>query len=676
MRFTSRHLLGYGLLLMGLASVMPAYADVWIAARSVTVPGVHLQSMSTRIGVDDAGGLHLQLRVAQADIAAMGWHRVGLVLDGNLQRDGQLRWIFDGSVRVAGAPGGALGNSHARIVLSDLENTLQVDLTQDKTLVTAALPIDQPTHARIHLKNLPAGWLQGLLGTVWSGRPTGGQLDADLALDVHGAGIQSSGQFNLSSVGFDTPAGNLAGQGLSGSGQFGLDSTDGPVQIDLDAVLHGGEVLLGPIYASLPKQPVQLGLHATAQHGGFELTRLRVSDADALQLDGALALDASGNLQKLKLNHLHASFPAAYQRYGKAWLGTLGLRDVNISGQFSGSLDLRADGPHSFAFSTDGLDLTDADGRLALDGLRGGLDWSAQGDRPATQLGWRGLKFYRVLNGAAQSQWQSRNGVLSLQQPLEVPVLGGRLRVAQLEWKPAAARGERLETSLALIGIDMAAFSRAMGWPAFPGTLGGAVPSLRWIDDRFELQGGLSASVFGGFVDFTQLSLQQPFGPSPVLSGDIHLQKLDLAAITSVFDFGSMTGSLDGQVGDLRLVNWNPVAFKASLLAGNGGRISQRAVNNLTTVGGGGGGGIAAGLQGAVLKLFKTFGYKRIGLNCTLQGSVCQMSGLEPDGDGYTIVEGSGLPRLQVVGHQAQVDWPTLVQRLRDAINGAAPEIR
>ena len=51
------------------------------------------------------------------------------------------------------------------------------------------------------------------------------------------------------------------------------------------------------------------------------------------------------------------------------------------------------------------------------------------------------------------------------------------------------------------------------------------------------------------------------------------------------------------------------------------------------------------------------------------------MSGLEANGDGYTIVEGSGLPRLQVIGHQARVDWPTLVRRLRDAINGTAPEI-
>jgi len=672
MRPTSSHLLLCCCLLLGIGWTLPVQADVLLTAKSINLPGVHLQTVTARLGEDTAGGLQLQLRAGQADVPAMGWRRLGLSLDGNLQRDDRLRWILDGTVRLAGAPGGALGDAHVNIQLSAAANTLLIDILQGKAHASAALPLDQPTHAQIRLNNLPAGWMQGLLGTVWSGRPTGGRLDAELALDLRDRGLQSSGQFTLNGAGFDTPTGTLAGQGLNGTGRFDLDTTAGPARIDLDASLHGGELLLGPLYARLPDHPVQLGLHANAQNGAFELSRLHINDADALQLDGALAFDAKGELKTLKLDRLHASFPAAYQRYGQAWLTTLGLRDMRIAGQLSGSLDLRADGPHSFAFSTDNLDLADADGRLAVDNLHGGLDWASDGERPATTLGWRSLQFYRVPNGAAQSKWQSRAGTLSLQQPLAVPVLKGQLRIGDLDWRPAAAKGQRLSTSMVLTGVDMAAFSTAMGWPAFPGTLGGAIPSLRWVDDRFELQGGLSASLFGGFVDITRLSLQQPFGPNPVLNGDIAMKQMDLAAITSVFDFGSISGRLDGSVNDLRLVNWNPVAFKASLLAGSGGRISQRAVNNLTAVGGG---GIAAGLQGAVLKLFKTFGYKQIGLNCTLQGTVCQMSGLETTADGYTIVEGSGLPRLQVIGHQTQVDWPTLVRRLREAINGTAPEI-
>lgn len=673
MRLTSSHLLICCCLLLGIGWALPAHADVLLKAKSIKAPGIQLQTVTLRIGEDPAGGLHLAMSAVQVDVPAMGWRRLGLTLEGNLQRDTRLRWTLDGDARLSGAPGGALSDAHVNVQLSEAANTLLVDFKQGKANASAWLPLDQPTHAQISVDNLPTAWLQGLLSTVWSGRATAGRLKAELALDVREQGLQSSGEFTLADTGFDTPGGTLAGQRLDGTGRFNLDTTGGPASIDLDANLRNAELLLGPLYAQLPGHAVQLSLHASAQHGAFELSRLRVNDADALQLDGAVAFDTKGELKSLRLDRLHANFPAAYQRYGKAWLSTLGLHNMRIDGQLNAAIDLRTDGLHSFAFNTDGMSLADADGHLAVDGLKGGLDWSLDGERPATTLAWRSLQFYRVPNGAATSRWQSRGGALALQQPMEIPVLQGQLQIGQLDWRPAAAKGQRLVASMTLTGVDMAAFSRAMGWPAFPGTLAGAIPSLRWVDDRFVLDGGLSASLFGGFVDITRLSLQQPFGPTPVLNGDIALKQLDLAAITSVFDFGSITGPLDGSINDLRLVNWSPVAFKASLLAGEGGRISQRAVNNLTSVGGG---GIAAGLQGAVLKLFKTFGYKRIGLNCTLQGTVCRMGGLDADEDGYTIVEGSGLPRLQVIGHQTQVDWPTLVQRLQDAIHGQSPQIR
>ncbi|MGN2245518.1 hypothetical protein ACFWZ3_02380 [Frateuria sp. GZRR35] len=670
--FSRRLLLCLGLLLVA-AWTGPARADVELTAKVVAVPGVRLQQVSLHIGEDGNGGLALKLHAARADVAAMGWRRVGLDLEGVLSRDLQMRWLLDGTVALRGAPGGALGNSDVHLVIDQRANTLQADVTQAAAAASAWVPLDQTTHAQITLKNLPAQWLAGLLGTVWSGRPTGGRLDAELALDVHDNGIQSSGEFSLDGVGFDSPSGTLAGQGVDANGRLGIDTQGGPARFTVDATLHGGELLLGPIYAKLPSHPVQLNVAAVGQGGALAINRLRVNDTDALQLDGALAFDAKGNLDKLRLERFQARFPAAYERYGAAWLDTLGLHDVRITGALSGNLDLRDEGPRGFAFTADHLGLATADGRLAIDDLNGGLDWSAEADRPTTSLGWRALRLYRLPFGPARAQWRSQGGTLGLTQPLAVALLGGTVRMSQLDWRPAAARGQRLETSLAVTGVDMAAFSKTMGWPQFPGTLGGAIPSLRWVDDTVELSGGLSVNVFNGFVDITQLALTQPFGPSPVLAADIGLRQLDLGSITSVFDFGSITGPLHGSIANLRLVDWQPVAFEAHLLADEGGRISQRAVNNLTSVGGG---GIAAGLQGAVLKLFKTFGYARIGLNCTLVGTVCHMSGLENSGDGYTIVEGSGLPHLQVIGHQHEVDWPTLVSRLKAATEGGGPQVR
>jgi hypothetical protein len=44
------------------------------------------------------------------------------------------------------------------------------------------------------------------------------------------------------------------------------------------------------------------------------------------------------------------------------------------------------------------------------------------------------------------------------------------------------------------------------------------------------------------------------------------------------------------------------------------------------------------------------------------------MRGLrEADEGGYVILEGRGLPRLDIIGHQRRVDWPRLVAQLRAA---------
>jgi hypothetical protein len=675
MRHTSSRLLPLLILLPLLWLAPPARADVALAARLVELPGVKLQDVQLRLAEDGEGGIRLDLHAGKADVAALGWKKVGLGMQGVLRRGERQRWQFDGKAQLAGAPGGAFGDATVGLVVDESDNTLQASLQQGTAQASAAVPLDQTSHAQISLKGLPAGWLQGLLAaTLGQGRVGSGKLDAEMALDVLDSGIQTSGEFALNGVGFDAGS-SLAGQGLSGSGRLGLDTTGGAAQVDLDATLRGGELLLGPVYARLPGHAVQLSVSASARGGAYDVGRLHLGDADALQLDGALALDARNNLQKLRIDRFQARFPAAYQRYGQALVASaLGLRNLHVGGQLEGSLDLEPDGPHSFAFNTDGLDLADADGRLAIGGLHGGLDWARQGDRPATSLGWRSLQLYRLAGGTAQARLQSRDGTLRLGRPLEMPLLGGRLRLGELAWRPAAGQGQRLDTALAVTGVDMAAFSRAMGWPQFPGTLAGAIPSLRWADDRLELGGGLSVNVFGGFVDVTRLSLQQPFGNSPVLSADVDLRQLDLAAMTSVFDFGSISGRMDGQVEGLRLVDWNPVAFKAQLQAPGGGRISQRAVNNLSSLGGSGSG---AGLQGVMLRLFKSFGYRRIGLSCTLQAEVCRMGGLDGGKDGYTIVEGSGLPHLQVVGHQTEVDWPTLVRRLKAATEGTAtPQVR
>jgi len=81
-------------------------------------------------------------------------------------------------------------------------------------------------------------------------------------------------------------------------------------------------------------------------------------------------------------------------------------------------------------------------------------------------------------------------------------------------------------------------------------------------------------------------------------------------------------------------------------------------------------------IQGRLIALFDDFGYRKIGLRCRLINEVCTMSGLHSAGSGFTIIQGSGLPRLDVVGFNHEVDWPTLVERLTQIADGAAPVVQ
>ena len=138
MRFSSSHLLlVFCLLFLAGGWAAPARADVVFAARSISVPGVKLSTVTVRLSDRADGGIHLQLSAKQADVAAMGWRKVGLALDGDLQRDARMRWILDGQLQLRGAPGAALSDATLRLVTSETTNTIQVDIEQGKAKASA-----------------------------------------------------------------------------------------------------------------------------------------------------------------------------------------------------------------------------------------------------------------------------------------------------------------------------------------------------------------------------------------------------------------------------------------------------------------------------------------------------------------------------------------------------------
>ena len=178
--------------------------------------------------------------------------------------------------------------------------------------------------------------------------------------------------------------------------------------------------------------------------------------------------------------------------------------------------------------------------------------------------------------------------------------------------------------------------------------------------------GMLLLRVFDGEITLDNLRLSQPLGVVPRLWVDAVARNIDLRLMTEAFSFGRIEGRLGGHVEDLYMESWRPVAFDAQFATPAGDksrrRISQRAVDNISSIGGGGMGGA---LSRSLLRIFEDFPYARLGIRCRLENGVCHMGGVGPAESGYYIVQGRGLPRIDVVGYAEEVDWPRLVAQLK-----------
>lgn len=550
------------------------------------------------------------------------------------------------------------------------------------------------------------GWKSGRIGAValsaasarWQSRAGALHLLGELRAPMLGGTLRLSrsvldpfasgddddrivSDFALEGIGYDSADGSLAAAGLAASGHVRLSGSVERPRVRAQAYLQGGEVLAGAVYVKLPPTPIEAALDVRVDGPAWQVDHFAWRDP------GTLVVEASGGfvpgdarpLRTLRVDLREAALASAVERYARSWLAAKGQGGLVAQGSLTGRIEYDARGLQQLLFDARGLGVAAADGAYAFSGVDGGIDWQGEADRPATSLAWRSGALFGIPFGGADARLQSRGSSITLAQPIEVGVLGGQVKFERLSLQPRSPRGERYAASISLGGIEMSQLSAAFGWPAFPGKLSGGIPEVEFSGDVIALHGGLDLYVFDGHLGLNSLVLERPFGVAPSLGANIHFENLDLEQVTSAFSFGGMSGRLFGTINDLRLVDWSPVAFDAWLRTRGGGRMSYNAVNDLTSIGGG---GMSAGLQTMALKLFDTFGYRALGLRCRLREQVCAMGGIDPvpaaadsASAGYTIVEGSGVPRITIVGHRRRVDWPTLVSRLQEATQGQGPVV-
>lgn len=443
-------------------------------------------------------------------------------------------------------------------------------------------------------------------------------------------------------------------------------------QWDITADITGGEAYAEPVFFDFSKQPFSIKGNGSwmMDTGNFNITH-----AALIQHGVASAtLVASGNIAAWQDTTLQADvsqidLAAAYITWLQPFLLANAAGNMTLAGMADLKLS-RAGEALTLQVSLQDAAVQDDENRFAISGLSGSVGWTTQAQTVITDLQWKSGLFYAIPFGAAQLHAQSTLAGLQFTQPFYLPILEGGLQINEFVLSRPLHTNTAWHFAGEVTAVSMPLLSEKLGWPTMSGTLSGLIPRVSYMQKQITVEGDLTVDLFGGRTVVQDLSLRDPFDSLPQLEANITMQQIDLAQLTETFDFGSITGKLDGSIDNLRLSGWHPVSFDAIFATPQDDRskrrISQQAVDNLTEVGGGPGGALSRGF----LSFFKEFSYQKLGLSCKLRNNVCDMSGVLPTMEGYYIVKGGGFPPwIDVIGHTQKVDWADLLARLKAVSN-------
>lgn len=496
----------------------------------------------------------------------------------------------------------------------------------------------------------------------------------------------------LTRLTFNNESGSMASDALALDIRGSLKREGPRSRFEIELRSSSGQAYAQPIFLDFGVHAAAVSAVGTIEGASVTIERFALDHTDVAKVNGAAALsfDEALSLRQLDARIESIAFPGAYESYLQPVLLDTSFKSMQTAGSLSGRVVFDAGAPQSIDLAFDRLAFEDADGRFGLSGLNGRWMWRNAADADAdaddsppaltSNLRWDGGVLLGLALGAADLKFATQGRQFRLLERARIPLLDGAIDFETLRARNIGAPKVAFLVDATIQPISVDRLCRAFGWPEFGGRIGGEISKLRMREGVVTLGTTLQAQVFDGAVRISDLRLEEPFAQWPRFHSSISLEHLDLELVTRAFSFGRITGRLSGDIRELELFNWTPVAFDARFYTPPADRsrrrISQRAVENIGSIGGSGA-GVTAALSSGFLRFFDDFSYDRLGLSCRLANDVCYMNGVAPaPNGGYYLVTGKGLPRIDVIGNSRQVDWPRLVQQLIAVTQSEGPVVR
>ncbi len=433
----------------------------------------------------------------------------------------------------------------------------------------------------------------------------------------------------------------------------------------------GGALYVEPLYLEADKQqPLIFDAQGNWSENNkrAEIIYASFQHANTLAINGSAIVDYDKGvkLEKAELSLHSDDLQKLSAVYLKPFFEQTALAGITFAGTINSDVSIAQGSLTALTAIVNKFAVKDPTERIKVEGGFGTINWSTNEtfNQPST-FTWQQLQLYSLPIGRSRLLFLTRANSFKLLEKTLLPFLGGVIAINQLDWQAKKQDDPEIYFAGSLNDISLEQWSKALNWTPLSGTISGNIPEVEYRNKTLNLGGELLIKVFDGDIRITKLASSGLFTNFPKFYSDMEINNLDLDKLTGKFDFGGITGKLSGFVRQLTLENWHPVSFYAWLGTPDDDdsrhRISQKAVKNIASIGGGGASDI---LSRSFLNIFETFGYDKIGLGCYLHNGVCQMMGVKAVPEGYAIITGGGLPRLDVIGYNPRLDWNVLMERL------------
>jgi len=509
------------------------------------------------------------------------------------------------------------------------------------------------------------------------------EISPQLSMDIPDGLIKAHIRLALRDGGLSTPDESLVAEGLRIEADMDAESSypADEVGFTISGMATGLELLVGSFYGDFTHKDIKFS--STGRYSmDRDLLDIRQAGID-LQDIGTFTF--SGNISRI------TSSPAIDAELIIKGLRNDNVYDLFIKDTFRESIPLpgrlNTDGRTSIRLSLKSSGgLTQVDGMIYLDDvdIRGdgfsieGIDLAmpVEISYPLTEQ--TGVPSYGSLRIGAISMGGVEIDGLSLsptiwhnelifRDDILVPVLGGEVVLRGVRFGGIMDDEPVLSFSSEIRGVDLQMLTRALDIQRFGGNISGSIPKARLSRNSLTVDGEVVIRAFGGEIRITELSVNNLFSNIPSIRTSIQLNDIDLGMLTDTFEFGKITGVMNGYVRDLVITNGEVERFDISLESikkrGVSQWISVKALKKISILGSG---GPASILDRGIYRLFKRYRYEKMGIRGGLRNDRMVLHGIMRQGDREYIVKGGLLPpKVDVISYTQEISFKELIRRLR-----------